>query len=226
MSEELEPCPCGAKACPPYDAGIDQPNWILCCMRPECLFIVEWADTKEQCVAAWNTRAPSPDEEPEPENLGQCISCAKPIRIGDVVAPWDDEIAHADCENPKSLRSPKLPDNSPPACVLIGSPALYVSVEPIIAWKNNTFSPSKDVSELFTNFRAQLAGEEWWRPELANAVAQLERDVAALSRHGVWREDLVNALYDALKYPSGQHRLSRRKVSEAVGQALSQTGEA
>lgn len=93
-------------------------------------------------------------------------------------------------------------------------------------------SPSKDLAELFTNFRALLTGEIYWRPELANAVVQLERDVAALSQDDVMRKTLE---WYADQMCEGWCDNDPR-ACEAIGpdncagcparQALSQTGEA
>ena len=67
------------------------------------------------------------------EDLGICIGCCRPILVGEVVTPWDDEIGHANCDDPASLDVAHLeadPD-CPEPVILLGNPATYVSLASI-----------------------------------------------------------------------------------------------
>lgn len=69
------------------------------------------------------------------EDLGLCIGCNEPLRVGEVVTPWDDEVGHANCENPASFDVSHLGDDPdfPVPMVLLGSPAKYVRLSTIKA---------------------------------------------------------------------------------------------
>lgn len=77
-----------------------------------------------------------PENPLEPEEIGICVGCAKPLRVGEVVTPYDDEVGHANCDDPFSLDvSPELiaDPEIPPAMVLIGRPARYAPLGSV-AW--------------------------------------------------------------------------------------------
>lgn len=77
-----------------------------------------------------------PENPLEPEEIGICIGCAKPLRVGEVVTPYDDEVGHANCDDPFALDvSPELiaDPGIPPAMVLIGRPARYAPLGSV-AW--------------------------------------------------------------------------------------------
>ena len=72
-----------------------------------------------------DTRQQSEVADVADEELGICIGCCKPIRPGQVVIIWDDEIGHANCRDPfnTDIGEGADLDGCPPPAILLGSPA-------------------------------------------------------------------------------------------------------
>lgn len=63
-------------------------------------------------------------------DYGTCVGCGESIEFGQVLTVWDDEVGHADCDNPFDLNHSHPRDADWPApVVLLGSPALYVPLQ-------------------------------------------------------------------------------------------------
>lgn len=69
----------------------------------------------------------------EREQGPECINCGKPVEVGQVILPYDDETLHADCEHPYRLQVERG-EGDPPAVVLIGDPMLHVDAEAALAF--------------------------------------------------------------------------------------------
>jgi len=89
------------------------------------------------------------------EDLGLCIGCNEPLRAGQVVTVWDNEVGHYNCKAPYSLaRQPELnaDEDTPPPVVLIGSPARYAELDAIAA----TLGAGGDTAELLREIKSKV----------------------------------------------------------------------
>ncbi len=165
------------------------------------------------------------------EDLGLCIGCNKPLRVGEVVTPWADEVGHYDCRRPACLnRIPELDSDkdTPPPMVLLGSPARYVPLEAITAW--NTRIASQSERESVLEEAAKVAGTRYARhgSELGTVRArhyehagkQIAGAIRALKTTptpppSTDKDARVATLFDAIQHGDAEHREWLRQAIDA-----------
>ena len=63
----------------------------------------------------------------EDMELGTCIGCGEPLRVGQILTVWDEETGHADCDKPFDINHEHPADADwPHPVVLLGDPAVHV----------------------------------------------------------------------------------------------------